>query len=388
MRWAIPSVLVLAALLAAPAAAGGSVGIVPAEIRTIALLPGSAYSFTLHLQNTHEVELSARLVVRADADDPGDAVGWARLDSYETRIPPNATRSAEATVTIPDDVPAGEYRLIVVATFDTRGAVAGSGFGVDQSVASRLVLNVSREEIRSFRLLSAQVPDGEEGIPLAALVVTENQGNVRETLDGYVEVRRASDGALVHNVTIPQGLTVPPLAQRTLTIPLPPLEYGQYTARVVATRAAFEDAFKIYSPGSLAKDARIHSLNHAPRAVTETTLRVEALVENTGPTLIGRAVLSVDFLLGDRIGGRVDSEPLRLDPGQESSIPVHLALHEAGTYTLRAVLAYDGWRSEVSESILSVTAKPPEASPPWIPIAVILALGGVVVAFLAGRKTA
>ncbi|MFQ6026538.1 MAG: hypothetical protein ACE5Q6_03365 [Dehalococcoidia bacterium] len=346
-----------------PAAADG-VSIYPASVQYEEALRGGEYFKTIGVVNNDDIEHTFSL------EAAGPLAPWLSFVEAEDRTkeihsmsaPANARVTALVRLRVPQDAANGTYQGIL-RTITQSSTDQASATGATVGVGAELVVavTITGEQKINGSLIDASVIDIEIGFPMRLKSTIQNSGNVQVNPDITLEVLDAS-GALVQERTFPSVESIFPNEIKTLTHELDSegMEAGDYTARASVSFGDLRlgsqiNQFSILPIGSLTRKGDLKSLNLVVQPDPGGLGKLDALFVNIGQ-IDTRAKFLGELYFGGQLKDVLSSEELLVPVGQEVTLASFIRADEAGEYTVKGKVNYEGKETEIRELQFSVAA--------------------------------
>jgi len=372
LRAALALALVAGWLVVTTAAASGqttgettSVGVYPTSIEVSDGLRGGEYFRSVGMINGSNEDRNFKLEVDGDPD------GWLTFVDREDRttelgtvpVAANSEDTVLVRVRIPKTTPNGDYggRIRVAAILENPELADGEtgaaiNLGAEMAVSVGVV---GTQRIEGALLEATTVPAIEPGYPLRVVSEFRNTGNVEIVPAIKVVIARVDDGDVVDDTTH-DGDVVPPGEMRDITTiwDTTDARTGEYTADVSATfkgvdlgRERIE--FKVVPRGTLTRDGTLDDLELVNTPEPGQAAKIRATFTNTGE-IEARASFVGELLLDGELIEAVKSVEVLVLRGESRDIEIFAAVPEAGRYTLRGKVNFEGKETATRELSFSV----------------------------------
>lgn len=359
MRWLrglLAALVVLGVTSVAPAGAQESLGVFPSFLEVPDALRGGTFSRVLAVQN-FDADQATTITIEAN----GDLEDWVRFTDPETGtedlttfdLDANDGREVTLEFAVPDDIPNGEFvGQIVVQSFSGE---EGEGVGVGLTVAVQATISVTGDEIRDPSLEDVSVEPAEVGIDQRFLATVGNAGNVR--VSPRVDVTITRDDDVVAEISSGDAFfRVEPGESADAYVDWETSEVaaGDYTAAFSVFDIAGREPvligesttdFRLEPTGALTRNAEFVDfvVVNTPEIGGEAV--IEGRVSNTGQLEI-QAVLDADVRVDGGAPSALTSLPQRIGPGGTAVLELRVPLEADGTYSVTALVNYDGVETE------------------------------------------
>ena len=362
----VSAVLVLLlGLFVAPASAEG-LGIAPSIITLYDVLKGTERIVPIVVLNLDDEETSYHLGVE------GGFSSWVSFydgedldgDSINTiTIPGKQNATVVVKFNVPQEAANGEYTGGIYAETipdaQTEGEAGEGEISSGQTVVfrmeSKVLLEVTGEQILTGNVEGIGLMDVEVGYPLRIQVIFRNTGNVIAQPVIGVEINKGNDviGEIAHNGT---GVAVGGRESIITEWPTVGKESGEYMAGVtVALDGAIlgekQIPFKILPEGALTPQGEMTNLSLNKQSATSAN--VVAKFENTGMMDV-LASLQAEIYRDGELVNTIESEEALVKPREEKIFTENAKLEVAGDYIIRAFVTYNGKQTEAKELMITV----------------------------------
>jgi hypothetical protein len=194
-RTLLSFVLGVLAVVAVPAAASADagVGIDPGEIAGLPpVAPGESVTVTVSVRNPGTSEASYRMLAQPLEGVPELPVegGWFAFEPAELTLGPGAAQEVTVTLTLPEEVTAGDHLALLTAQLVTGDPEVG-GAQVAAAVATKFFFSVSAPTEVAGAVAVPVTTDGGDGGVSTGVVVGGVVGVVAVVGGGLLLLRRA-----------------------------------------------------------------------------------------------------------------------------------------------------------------------------------------------------
>jgi hypothetical protein len=371
--WVIIPVLLLVLLL--PTALGISIGVSPGLISIDNLLRDGYAEKIVTISSSISEEVNAHFEVDGEVKD------WLTFEPAN----PNFKISKEKPYILriivqpPSDAPmrihTGEISFITDSVASVEG---GIGSSVRAAIMSRIELKITDKQIVQCRGGGLSFLDTEIGMPLVFQANVINDGNVRLEPVFDIEIWDQARKNIVYVNTI-TGKSVSPTTQDTFEIKLPnDLSIGQYWVNMVLRTADTNErgcwisdfsTFSVYEKGAIIDRGILENVSTKVWATVGEIVEVVAVFRNAGERSVD-AKFTGTVTNEDRIVNLLESETLRVAPGEVARLTTYFTPQTEGRYMVTGKVLYNNKLTFEKGSVVNVTtAKPAKASlSRWIPI--------------------
>ncbi len=379
---AVAVTVLLCAFAPSGAVHAQGIGIAPASIELEDALRGSEYRRTVSVINREASELTFRFTRMGEVGEwvslhpPDDPT--ATLDTIV--VPPGGgiTRVL-LLIVVPSTAPNGPHEGgIGVQSVAEEGATEGVS-SVQIGLSMGLDVSVTGTQKLTGDVLDMYAKDVEVGYPLRVWTKFHNTGNVDCQPNIGVQVEDAEEAEV--GETSCADTTVEPAAVKLIRCEWDTTgtEPGEYVARVsvslgdenIDTRTL---DFEIFPVGTLTRQGVLEELTLENAPYPGAVAEIAARFRNTGQ-IDTRAVflgeLYYDSVLTDTL-----SAPERLvEPGEAVALEAFVKVPQAGSYTVRGKVNYEGKETEEKEVTFDVQG-PGGGGDDELPIWVWILIGG------------
>jgi len=386
-------VVLLALVVLGPASAQG-IGVAPAIIELEDALRGGEYTNLLTVFNREESDLVAEVT------GEGEAGQWASLHPLDDEtttldsiaVPANSQTRVLLRITVPPDAPNGPHEgSIGLQTAAPEGEGDGGGVAVAVGVSAALRVDVTGTQNLTGEILDMSTDDVEVGYPLRIQTTFHNTGNVKAQPDIRLQVKD-SLGAVVAeagyaNTTVDPAQTQAIRSEWDTT----GAGAGDYVAGVsifLGDEAidARDLPFKILPPGTLTRRGDLESLTLENEPYANGVAKIVATFRNTGQ-IDTRATFLGEVYHKSALIDTVSSQERLVEPRESIALDSFADVGEAGTYTVKGKVNYEGKETEIKEltfAVVSAGGGEDEGLPIWLwavigggaLIAAVITIGG------------
>lgn len=355
----IAGAALLALVLLSPAGAQG-IGAAPAIIELEDALRGGEYTNLLTVFNREESDLVAEVT------GEGEAGQWASLHPLDDEtatldsisVPANSQTRVFLRITVPPDAPNGPHKgSIGLQTVAPEGE--GDG-GATVGVSVALTVNVTGTQNLTGEILDMSTDDVEVGYPLRIRTTFHNTGNVKAQPDIRLQVKDSLGTVVAEtsyaNTTVDPGQTQNIQSEWDTT----GTQAGDYVAGVsilLGDQAIdIRDLpFKILPTGTLTRQGDLKSLTLENEPYANGVAKIVATFRNTGQ-IDTRATFLGEVYHMSAIIDTVSSQELLVEPRQSIALDAFADVQEAGTYTVKGKVNYEGKETESKELTFAVVS--------------------------------
>ncbi len=360
---------------------------------------GSEYFSDVVVLNGQDTEMTVRvedgrmflLFGRERVGDPG--VGWITIHPVEDRtrtidtftVPPHSEGRVILRARVPVDVANGTYSGTVyfnsVAALPGTGSAEGSRTSVSLGVATDIQLVVKGAQRLSGTVTDSYVADTEPSYPLRLTTTFQNTGNVlaRPQIDLTVKnaAGQAIGAARFADRTFNPGETQSVSGDWDTT----GATEGEYIAAVkvsLAGESIYERdlGFKILPRGTLTRFGSFERLAIEEQPRPGTVGKAVATFFNTG-RIDSRAKFVGELYKGSTRIDTVSSEERLVPYGEKQDLELFLRVPDAGDYTLRGKVNFEGKETITREVNFVVAAGGWPLGQVSLIVAALLAMGAL-----------
>jgi hypothetical protein len=366
--------LFLIGSLAVPAMGEGTgIGLAPYTIQIDNALRGADYDRSLVITNMGQMEMYYAIAAE------GEAATW--LSYYyngaavdKVPVPALSDGIFEVKISVPEDAVNGEHKATVTVTSLPEMSSAGQAT-VAVAAVSYLDITVSGTQVIAGQVTEINTEDVEMGYPLKIQVFLQNTGNVE--VSPLITANITKNGIPVGNVTkndtkVRAGAGQFLIAEWDTT----GNTEADYIARVsVALNGediATEDLpFKILPLGTLMRSGELKEIVVNGAAIVNLATKMTATFANTGQ-IDTWAEFTGEIYKDDQLVDTFTGEKLLIEKGTEGNLFAYFKLAEAGEYTIKGWVVYEGKKTDVKEITFTVIEPQPignvaEATPTVTP---------------------
>jgi hypothetical protein len=365
--------LCLVSLVPATTAQSGSLGVTPAEVQVTGAQPGQSYQRTVTVQNAMDTPTVFTLGLH------GATAPWTQAQpAQQLQVPAGSSASITLTFNVPEDAYIGPHTGQLSINADPQNQPSGSGLATSWGVTVLFHIDVGGEAEERLTWTNAQAEDVEIGTPPRGHITVTNSGNVLSLARVQAQVL-AFDTDTILAETTGQATVIPGQHTRIDLDFDTPLELGQYRMRFVSLNDGHEatDGFKVVPVGALGKEGLLRFIEHEPWVQAGRPVRLTAVFENIGTITISQAAFTAEVYKDGRLLFVTESGPLVVRPGERSELVVYYTPEEPGEHRITGRVAYDGFQTLKSESILNVEPSTTPATT-WL-LLVPMLLAGIIV---------
>ena len=275
--------------------------------------------------------------------------------------PPNSRPRVLLRIRVPDDAANGDYLAKVDILAQSRGTDSqGTSAGVNVGAEIQVRVTVTGIQIIDGTLVDSSLNLVELGSPLRVSSVVKNSGNVRVEPLLFVEVLDPQ-GELVFNAAFQQESIFPDeTGNLKAAWDTTGQELGEYTVQTSITFGDFEVGvrnlkFTLLPFGTLTRQGKLREIELTLIPGPGELGRVIVSFQNTGE-IDTLAKFTGEFYSGDRLLDVLTSEEVLVLVGQIADLLVFPRVGEAGEYTVRGNVNYEGKLTDVQELSFTVSA--------------------------------
>ncbi|MFC1948543.1 hypothetical protein ACFLXY_11570 [Chloroflexota bacterium] len=286
--------------------------------------------------------------------DTGQAIGAKLTIAGDNKIP------VLVKIKIPDDMANGTYNAQVTVKTIPPESLDGTGVSTIMQAKSTLSVVVAGEQVRAGEVIRISVVDTEVGIPARIETLFKNTGNVKvkpridcEILKGTEKVTEISHSDTEVGV---EGQDVIIVEWNT-----DDQREGEYTAKVSVflddrLLTTKEIPFELFAPGTLTKEGELVSFEYKGQPALNSLVKLEGIFSNTGQAT-SYAKLITEIYLDGVLVDTVDGEKILAPVGQQVVTSVYYTFEQAGRYTIKGFITFDGKQTDTREIDFVVEAE-------------------------------
>lgn len=350
MRASIPWVCLLLLLATGLPPAGGQAaayGVTPATLVVEDAIAGQSYERTVTLQN--QLDSPSTITVEVQ----GESGAWVTADPGSGfTVPARTNRDVRLVITVPATRGPGMAEGVVA--FTTEPKSSGSGSAVRLSAAVRLNVSVGGEAVVDFAWGPVRAPNANTAKPPEGFAQVTNTGNVEATARVRAVVTKGDSPDAIAQAD--GELKLLPGASGEVPIPFAnPLEVGAYWMRFAAQDGSGhtdQAQFQVTEPG--APVGSLLALVHEARPTEDLPVRIDGRFLNEGSVDIQSARLKAEVWQGNELRAALESDALAVAAGKTANLTVYWTPPEAGTYTIKGHVVYDGYLTPENVSPVNV----------------------------------
>ena len=347
------AVLFAFCLLPLPAAAAG-IGVGPSTLEITDGLRDGEYERQIIVFNLGDDEAAFAFSATGEA---GEWISFFERDAPaipidRVRVPGNGEASVLVRVNVPKDAANGSYEAVVVVSTTSDGQVGGSVQTVTLSSQVQVSIAVSGTQVLSGTVSVIRTRDIEEGSPLRIEAYFQNTGNVEATPRFVVEVTRDATVTAAFNIAT---TSVRPGASEMIPIECDTASQscGDYRCSVAVSLgreviAAEELAFSILPRGTLTRSGVCTGLEFDGGPQLGSVSKIRAAFLNDGQMDAKAKLVGEVYPNGTRVDV-IDGDELLVPAGYSGELVAYVRLENAGRYTVRTHVLYEGKRTEVQD---------------------------------------
>lgn len=293
---------------------------------------------------------------------PGGDIGqWLTIVDTEDRTQVLETITAGANsrarvllrLNIPEDAPNGTFRGVVRVMAAGSGSTQGNGAGASVNIGAEILVQaiVSGTQVIDGKLIDASVNQVELGSFMRINSVVQNLGNVRVNPQVTLEVLNP-EGTVVFQETFQQeSIFASETGALTAEWDTTGQELGDYRVKTSVRFGDFdvgerEFDFTILPFGTLTRQGELRSLELVVKPDPQDLGMMHAIFQNTGQ-IDTLAKFIGEFYFGDRLIDVLTSEEVLVLVGEQKRLEVFPRAGEAGEYSIRGKVNFEGKESEV-----------------------------------------
>ena len=184
-------------------------------------------------------------------------------------------------------------------------------------------------------------------------------GNVRLKPKVFVDVWDQNQETLLLTKEIVLDEILPTVEKSFLKTIEHNLGLGQYWAFITVPECNAESlvTFSIVERGSIIDKGVLLQVSNKLRAYTNETVPITALFQNTGPRMV-LAQFKGKVMLGNKIVALLNSDELRVFPGEKKELVIYFSPKEPGRYEISGRVLYNNKLTFEKGSILTVLPAP------------------------------
>jgi hypothetical protein len=347
----------------APEGGGGAgIGIYPSTVEFGQTLRGSQYFRTVGVMNSGDSEQTFRF------DIDGDAAPWLSLVNPQDRAQvldtvaaaPHGEARAFLRLQVPEGVPNGTYTGAVTVLTSVGDTGAGEGAGASVSVGAELevTLEVTGTQSIAGSFTDAAAMDVEVGSPLRIRTTIQNSGNVQVNPQIALEVADPT-GAVVAQTTF-SGEVVYPNETKVLVSEWDTT--GQALGgRVARVGVKFGDLdlgskqanFNILAVGTLTRQGTLEGITLENAPYVGVVAKIGAHFRNTGQ-IDTRATFLGEVYYKSALIDTISTPERLVQQGEAVAFEAFVDVPDAGTYTVKGKVNYEGKETEEKELTFDV----------------------------------
>ena len=294
---------------------------------------------------------------------PGGDIGqWLTIVDTEDRTQELETITAGANsrarvllrLNIPEDAPNGTFRGVVrVMAAGSGSTQGGNGAGASVNIGAEILVQaiVSGTQVIDGKLIDASVNQVELGSFMRINSVVQNLGNVRVNPQVTLEVLNP-EGTVVFQETFQQeSIFASETGAVSAEWDTTGQELGDYRVKTSVRFGDFdvgerEFDFTILPFGTLTRQGELRSLELVVKPDPQDLGMMHAIFQNTGQ-IDTLAKFIGEFYFGDKLIDVLTSEEVLVLVGEQKRLEVFPRAGEAGEYSIRGKVNFEGKETEV-----------------------------------------
>jgi hypothetical protein len=342
--------------LALPVMAEGTgIALAPSLVQINDALRGADYDQSLVITNMGSVDTNYALTTE------GEASAWLSFYSnggeiQQVTVPAHLTGIFEVKISVPEDAVNGQHKATLTVTSLPDASSAGQA-AVAVSAVSDLTIAVTGTQVIAGTVSDISTSDVETGYPLKIQVYLQNTGNVEVSplITANITRNGIAVGSLTENNTkVRAGVGQFIIAEWDTT--------GNAAAEYIATVAVYLDGrdiaarelpFKILPLGTLTRSGELKGIVVNGAAIVNLVTKMTATFANTGQ-IDTWAKFAGEIYKGDQLVDTFSGDELLIEKGTEANLVAYFKLAEAGEYTIKGYVLYEGKQTEVKELTFTV----------------------------------
>lgn len=355
-----------------PTAAAQGVGIFPTSVEYEDTLREGEYFRSLGVINGGDAE-------RVFSFEPaGEIAGWITIVDTDDRTKeletitaaPNSQARVLVRLRVPQDAPNGTFRGVVrVVAISSAPQTGGAGSTVNIGAEVLVEATVGGTQVIDGALLDASINQVELGSPLRIKSTVQNSGNVRVEPQMTLEVLDSEGNTIFHEAFLQESVFSSETGTLVAEWDTTGQELGDYTAKASVTFGDFdlgerEFNFTILPFGTLTRQGELRELDLRLNPEPNDLGIVHAVFQNTGQ-IDTLAKFTGEFYFGEKLIDVLTSDEVLVLVGEQKRLVVFPRAGEAGEYSIRGKVNFQGKETEVLElnfTVAAVIATPGEAT--------------------------
>ena len=376
----IIALLMVCGLTLPAMAEGTGIGLAPVSIQIASALRGAAYDRSLVITNMGSIDTSYSLTAEGEASD------WLSFYSnggtiQQVVVPALSTGIFEVKISVPEDAVNGQHKATLTVTSLPDASSAGQAT-VAVAAVSHIDIIVSGTQVIAGNVTDISVEDVETGYPLKIQVFMQNTGNVE------------ASPMITANIT-KNGITVGSLSKNNTKVRAGAGEFiiaewdttgnaaADYMAKVNVildgkTISNRELPFKILPLGTLTRSGELKEIVVNGAAIVNLVTKMTATFANTGQ-IDTWAKFAGEIYKGDQLVDTFSGDELLIEKGTEANLVAYFKLADAGEYTIKGYVLYEGKQTEVKELTFTVIVPQPGNVAEVIPTVAPTQMAGEVI---------
>ncbi|WOF15929.1 hypothetical protein F1737_04060 [Methanoplanus sp. FWC-SCC4] len=394
----ITFLILLSVFICAFASAAG-IAVTPSKMTIDNAVRGGEYENTIIVFNPNDYPILAEVSVS------GDVANWVKVYNENDREEPVSEISIKESnlrlvvvVNVPDDAVNGIHNAKVnIETKSSKDSSGNVGATLKVRATSSINVDVSGIEIKDGVCDYIKISDSEVDYPVPINFVFKNTGNV--VISPEISVTVKKDGSIIDTFS-------------KITVPVKPgvkeeileewenkgLESGDYVAVVAVSVDGKvikkeESDFKLIPKGTFSRQGEFKKLTYEGTATAGKITKIIGTFVNTGE-ISTKAKLAGEIYKDGSLDSTFETDDLMVSVLDTEDLVYYFKPEESGEYTVKAVVNYEGKKTDEKEVSLtitgqnSLTSSDTKKSESQAPVGVITIVGSIIFAIclIYGRK--
>jgi hypothetical protein len=274
----------------------------------------------------------------------GEGADWITFSTGNSFRFSDSTNPITARVSIPMDVPNGEYTVAVRMHQGTTLAEDSGDMAIISGVRTEFSIEVTGEQITDFEVRTISIPQLEEQDPILVRLIINNRGNVLAN-PGKVDIAITDNYRkqvyMTESVAVTGGVEPFSIGELLVEMPhtLPP---GEYVALVSTYGVEKKEVvFVVTEAGSSGKSGMLDHMQFPRRVILGEPFLIKGLFRNTGKNGV-RAQFHGEIYLDGKLVQVIESDELLVAPEEEVWLNKHFTPDIPGEYVIKGYVSYSG----------------------------------------------
>jgi hypothetical protein len=389
MKKVLFTVLMMASLLLIllPSLQAVSIGVSPGKVIINDLLRGGYAEKTVTISSSIDQEITAHYEVEGEIKD------WISFVPKDPTfiISKNKPYVLKIIVEPPSDAVVRAYSGQISFITDSMASVEGGiGSTVRAAIISTIELGMTDKQIVGCRGGGFSIPDTEVGMPLLFQADAFNEGNVRLEPVFMIDIWDQAQERKVYSGEL-KGAAVLPTTPGDYQLEIPAdLEKGQYWANVLLRTSDVNEkscwvsdfiTFNVYEKGAVTDKGSLEKVSTKVWANVGEIVEILATFKNLGTRTVD-AKFTGTVSYDDEIISLLESETLRVNPGETIDLVTYFTPARVGRYVINGKVLYNNKLTFEKGAVINVTKTAAAEPVKWIPILIYILIFVIIIFLL------